>query len=100
MGECYFLGANSIEDCERSRPHQRRVASGLRRVLRGELSEFRCEYASDVVEGTWTQLRCTRFGSGPQLRLVVACQDITQAQTTEAMLRRRPAQLLKPQARA
>jgi signal transduction histidine kinase len=97
IGECYFIGANYIEECERSRPHQRRVASGLRRVLRGELNEFRCEYASDVVEGTSIQLRCTRFGSGPQLRLVVACEDITEVKTTEASLRRLTGKLLKSQ---
>jgi len=97
IGECYFIGANYIEECERSRAHQRRVASGLRRVLQGELGEFRCEYASDIVEGTWIQLRCTRFGSGPQLRLVVACEDITEVKTTEASLRRLTGKLLKSQ---
>jgi signal transduction histidine kinase len=97
IGECYFIGANYIEECERSRPHQRRVASGIRRVLRAELSEFRCEYASDIVEGIWIQLRCTRFGSGPQLRLVVACADITEVKTTEASLRRLTGKLLKSQ---
>ena len=97
IGECYFIGANYIEECARSRPHQRRVASGLRRVLQGELSEFRCEYASDIVERTWIQLRCTRFGSGPQLRLVVACEDITEVKTTEASLRRLTGKLLKSQ---
>ena len=97
IGEHYFIGANYIEQCERSRPHQRKVASGIRRVLQGELSEFRCEYASDIVEETWIQLRCTRFGSGPQLRLVVACEDISEVKVTEASLRRLTGKLLKSQ---
>jgi signal transduction histidine kinase len=97
IGENYFIGANYIEQCERSRPHQRKVASGLRRVIQGELSEFRCEYASDIVEETWIQLRCTRFGSGPQLRLVVACEDISEVKVTEASLRRLTGKLLKSQ---
>ena len=84
----------------RSRPHQRMVASGLRASpCRVRLNEFRCEYASDIVEGSWIQLRCTRFGFGTQLRLVVACEDITEVKATEASLRRLTAKLLSRRTR-
>jgi len=97
IGESYFVGANYIEECERSRPHQRMVAAGLRRILENETNEFRCEYASDIVEGVWIQLRCTRFGFGTQLRLVVACEDITEVKAAETSLRRLTGKLLRSQ---
>jgi PAS domain S-box-containing protein len=97
MDEHYSVGANYIEECERARPHQREIAAGLRRVIRGELSEFRLEFASDVGQGTWFQLRGTRFGAGTRLRVVVACEDITEVKTAEASLRRLTGKLLKSQ---
>ena len=97
LGEQYFVGDNYVEECARSRPHQKMVAAGLRRVLAQELDEFRCEYASDIVEGVWIQLRGTRFGSGSQLRLVVSCEDITEVKAAETSLRRLTGKLLKSQ---
>jgi len=96
-GEQYFIGDNYVEECERTRPHQRIVAAGLRRLIKGEISEFRGEYASDIAEGTWIQLRGTRFGTGDQLRLVVACEDITEVKTAEASLRGLTGKLLRLQ---
>ena len=97
LGEHYFVGDNYVEECERARPHQRIVAAGLRRLIKGEISEFRGEYASDIAEGTWIQLRGTRFGVGDQLRLVVACEDITEVKTAEASLRRLTGRVLRLQ---
>src|SRR5205814_6553099 len=86
IGEHYFVGDNYVEECERARPHQRMVAAGLRQLIGGEINEFRGEYASDTVEGIWLQLRGTRFGAGAQLRLVIACEDITEVKAAEASL--------------
>src|SRR5262249_61055983 len=47
--------------------------------------------------GIWIQLRGTRFGAGSQLRLVVACEDITEVKAAETSLRRLPGKLLKSQ---
>jgi PAS domain S-box-containing protein len=97
MGERYSVGTNYVEECDRARPHQREIAAGLRRMLRNELNEFRCDFASDVATGTWFQLRGTRFGAGARMRLVVACEDITEVKTTESALRGLTGKLLKLQ---
>ena len=96
-GEHYFVGDNYVEECERARPHQQVVAAGLRRLMKGEISEFRGEYASDIVEDTWIQLRGTRFGASDQLRLVIACENITEVKTAEASLRHLTGKLLRLQ---
>jgi hypothetical protein len=64
FGENYFVGDNYIAECERARPHQRMVAAGLRQLMEREISEYRAEYASDIAEGVWIQVRGTRFGTG------------------------------------
>lgn len=97
IGEHYFVGDNYLEECERARPHQRMVAAGLRRILRSEIDEYRCEYASDIVKGVWIQLRGTRFGASREMRLVVACEDITEVKAAETSLRQLTGKLLRLQ---
>jgi signal transduction histidine kinase/integral membrane sensor domain MASE1 len=96
-GECYMLGTNYVEECERARPHQRMIAAGLRQLMRGEVEEFRLEYASDVLEGGWLQMRGTCFGAGADLRLVVAHVDISEIKASESALRRLTGQLMRSQ---
>jgi signal transduction histidine kinase len=96
-GECYFVGANYVEECERARPHQQMIAAGLRRVLRGELDEFRVEYKSDFVEGGWFQMRGTRFGTADGVRIVIANEDITEVKVSEGALRWLTGRLLRMQ---
>jgi len=71
VGEHYFRWRELRGQCERGRPHQREIASGLRRLIRGELNEFRYAFASDVAKGTWLQLRGARFCVGAR---VAACR--------------------------
>ena len=97
LGEHYFVGDNYVEECERARPHQRDVAAGLRQLIRGEIEQFRGEYASDIVQGTWIQLRGSRFGADDELRIVVACEDITEVKSAETSLRRLTGRLLRSQ---
>src|SRR5258707_6429630 len=97
VGEHCFVGTNYVEQCEHGRPHQREIASGLRRLIRGELNEFRYAFASDVAKGTWLQLRGARFCVGAELRLVVACEDITEVKAAEGSLRRLTGRLLRSQ---
>ena len=94
-GECYLVGANFIEECERARPHQRKIAAGLRRLISGEIFEFRLEYPSDFVEGAWFQLRGTRFGA--DLRIVVANEDVSEVKASEGALRQLTRRLLRSQ---
>jgi two-component system, NarL family, sensor kinase len=97
IGEQYVVGANYIEECERARPHQRVTAAGLRRMLRNEIAEFRFEFASGIVEGSWFQVRASRFGAGADMRLVIACEDISEVKAAEASLRRLTGKLLRLQ---
>ena len=97
LGEHYFVGDNYVEECEQARLHQREMAAGLRQLMRGEIEQFRGEFASDIVKGTWIQLRGSRFGSDDQLRIVVACEDITEVKAAETSLRRLTGRLLRSQ---
>jgi signal transduction histidine kinase len=97
LGERYVVGTNYIEEAECARPHQRVVAEGLRRMVRHEIAEFRYEYASGISEGTWIQLRGSRFGVGSKMRLVIACEDISEVKAAETSLRRLTGKLLRLQ---
>lgn len=97
-GEPYLLiGSNYLEVSEQTRPHHRMIAAGLRQLIRGEVEEFRCEFASAFFEGSWFQMRGTRFGVGDDLRLVVAHEDITDIKASESAMRRLTAKLLRSQ---
>lgn len=94
-GEQYFLGRNYLEECERGRAHQRRIAAGLRRVIDGEISEFRLEYRSDFVPGHWYQMRGTRFVIEREPRVVVTHEDISEVKRSEDALRRLSGRLMR-----
>jgi signal transduction histidine kinase len=96
-GECHLLGANYLEECDRTRPHSKTIAAGLRKIIAAGSGEFRLEYPSDLKERRWFQLRATCFGSGSELRLVVAVEDITEMKTSESALRRLTGSLLRSQ---
>jgi signal transduction histidine kinase len=96
-GEFFYSGANYVEISERGRPYQQTIAAGLRRVMTGELKDFRCEYRSEYVVGRHFQLRGTRFGSGPDLHIVVAHEDITEVKASESALRDLTGKLLRSQ---
>jgi signal transduction histidine kinase len=95
LGEQYIVGSNYLAECERGRLYQQEIAIGLRRLSLGEINEFRYEFASDVADGVWLQLRGTRFGAGAARRLVVACEDITEVKAAEASLRQLTGKLLR-----
>jgi signal transduction histidine kinase len=97
LGEWYVVGANFIEECERARPHQRKIAAGLRQLIGGEVREFRIEYSSDLTDGAWFQLRGTRFGDGADLRIVVANEDVSEVKASEGALRQLTRRLLRSQ---
>lgn len=94
-GERYFIGDNYLEECERGRPHQRELAAGLRRIVDGEIAEFRFEFRSDFVHGHWFQMRATRFVVDGELRVVVAHEDITEIKRSEDALRQLSGRLMR-----
>jgi signal transduction histidine kinase len=96
-GERYFVGRNYLWECDRGRPHQRQMADGLRRIIGGELPEFRLEYSSDFVLGHWHQMRASRFFLEEEVRIVVTHEDITDAKRSEDALRRLPGRLMRAQ---
>jgi two-component system NarL family sensor kinase len=96
-GEQYFVGRNYLKECDRGRPHQQQIAHGLRRVIDGELAEFRFEYRSDFVAERWHQVRGTRFFIEGELRVVVTHEDITEVKRSEYALRRLSGRLMRAQ---
>lgn len=64
------------------------IATGLRRVLTGELDRFDIEYPCEMPEGaTWYALQAARWhGAGP-VRVVVSHTDVTARRLAEQALR-------------
>jgi signal transduction histidine kinase len=55
------------------------VANGIRRVLSGDLADFRCVYSSDHEDGaSWFQVRVNRFELNRVPHLVVTHEDVTE----------------------
>jgi two-component system NarL family sensor kinase len=76
------------------------VHAAIRAVAAGELAEARHEYRdTDPAEGTerWFQLRVTRFGTGDDLRLVAAHEDITEVKRSVQALKDVTGRLLTSQ---
>lgn len=90
-------GANYAALCAGGVRHQRLIADELRRMIHGEVADFRCEYACGRREGTWLQTRGSRFGEGADLRLVVAHEDISEVKASEAALRHLTGRLMRSQ---
>jgi len=80
-----------------ARAHRRTIVGELRKLVRGELGEFRCEGASDYRKGVWLQTRGTRFGHGEALRLVLAHEDISEVKASEDALRYLTGKLMRLQ---
>jgi len=85
------VGANYIAVCDAAcgccAEEARRTGEGLRRLLAGELSEFRqqywCETPNDV---RWYQLRASRFVHQDRAFAVVAHEDITEVMRAQEAL--------------
>ncbi len=90
-------GANYLVLCERGAGHQRMIAIELRRLMRGEVEAFRCEYACDRRAGIWLQTRGSSFGCGAERRLVIAHEDITEVKASESALRHLTGRLMRSQ---
>ncbi len=53
--ESYVVGSNYLEVCVGGREHEQMIARGLRRLIRGELDEFRHEYPCEFLADSWFQ---------------------------------------------
>ena len=74
-GYNYLQIFESNGQCEESR----NVSVGLRRLMSGELEDFRCIYPSVQTGGTcWYQVRASRFLASGEMRLVVTHEDVTE----------------------
>lgn len=75
-----FNPGNSYVDASMSESDEARlVSNGIRRIMAGELEDFRCIYSlgpSDSI--SWFQVRVNRFDTVGELRLVVAHEDVTE----------------------
>jgi DNA-binding CsgD family transcriptional regulator len=78
----------------------RRVAEGIRQVMRGERDEFLYDYPCHSPAGKhWYYMRAVRTSGPSPLRVVVSHEDITALKLTEEALRR-SRQALNEQARS
>jgi two-component system NarL family sensor kinase len=88
-----------VEECELARLRRTPVmiAAGLRQLMRGGIDEFRFEYASDFIEGSWFSMRGTRFGVGADLRLWSRMRTSVRIKGSESASRRLTGQLMRSQ---
>ena len=80
-GTGYQIGQHYLEVCDSGSEcvEARLVYDGIRRLMSGELKDFRCVYPSAHAEETsWFQVRVNRFYTDGVLRLVVAHEDVTE----------------------
>jgi len=97
VGEHYFVGANYVEQCERGRPHQREIASGLRRLIPRRTQRISLCFCQRRRQGYMAPATWCALCVGAELRLVVACEDITEVKAAEGSLRRLTGRLLRSQ---
>jgi len=93
-------GTNYLEVCEAATGSDsedaRKVAEGVRAVIRGELDEFLYDYPCHSQEGPhWYYMRAIRMsGEGP-IRLVTSHEEITALKLTEEALRKSQEELIE-----
>jgi two-component system, NarL family, sensor kinase len=75
VGENYLEACSANMECEEASL----VSEGIRRLMLGELEDFRCIYPSTRADGTfWFQVRVNRFDMDGLLRLVITYEDVTE----------------------
>jgi len=93
-------GTNYLEVCDAATGSDsedaRKVAEGVRAVIRGELDEFLYDYPCHSQEGPhWYYMRAIRMsGEGP-IRLVTSHEEITALKLTEEALRKSQEELIE-----
>ncbi|GBC63290.1 LuxR family transcriptional regulator [Desulfonema ishimotonii] len=93
-----MIGVNYLELCEfasgSSAEGAVNVASGIRRVIRGETEEFVVDYpCHSPAEKRWFYMRARRLAGPGMLKVVVSHENITALKLAEEELREREAEL-------
>jgi len=93
-------GRGYLEVCDRATgPNAEEAApfaAGLRQVLAGSRGTFSLEYPCHSPGAQrWFVARVTRFGDGPQVRVVVAHQDVSELKRVQGALTRSEAKLVR-----
>ncbi len=88
------IGSNYLDICDRTEGEEsdvaRKVAAGIRSVLRGETREFVLDYpCHSPTEEHWYYLRALRMSGDDPIRVVVSHEEITPLKQAERALRRR-----------
>jgi DNA-binding CsgD family transcriptional regulator len=86
------LGENYLAVCDQTRGEEResarRIAEGIRRVISGEIREFRHDYPCHTpTMQHWFYLRATGIAGSAPLRAIISHEDITELKLAEAALR-------------
>jgi signal transduction histidine kinase len=77
---------------------QQCLADGMRRLMLGELEDFRCIYPSvNADRRSWYQVHVNRFYTDSVLRFVVSHEDVTEIKEAHEAQRRLSATLLRAQ---
>lgn len=87
------VGANYLEVCDAANDAWSEeapiVAQGIREIIAGKNAEFTLEYPCPSLSGEqWFEVRVTRFGSGGEVYLVVAHDNITERRQHQKELER------------
>jgi PAS domain S-box-containing protein len=91
-GYNYGIGSNYVEECvpltnqtdEECEMHGIEAADGIRAILREENSYFEMEYpCHSPTQKRWFLMRVTSFGTGEDLHVVVAHEDVTNRKLAE-----------------
>jgi len=98
--EAVLPGRGYLDVCDRATgpdaEEARAFAAGLREVLAGGRSTFSLEYPCHSPGAQrWFVARVTRFGEAPQVRVVVAHQDVSELKRAQGALTRSEAQLFR-----
>ncbi len=88
------IGSSYLEICDRTEGEEagvaRKVAAGIRSVLRGETREFVLDYpCHSPTEEHWYYLRALRMSGDGPVRVVVSHEEITALKQAERALRKR-----------
>ncbi|MFH0729013.1 MAG: LuxR C-terminal-related transcriptional regulator [Pseudomonadota bacterium] len=86
------IGENYLAVCDQTQGEEganaRRIAEGIRRVISGEIQEFRQDYPCHTpTRQHWFYLRATGITGSITLRAIISHEDITELKIAEAALR-------------
>ena len=93
-------GTNYLAVCDATQgtdsDDARKVAEGIRAVIRGELEEFLYDYPCHSEDGPhWYYVRVIRISGAGPIRVVTSHEEITDLKLTEAALRKSQAELIE-----